>query len=70
MDSFKVGEFVVIRVDTDAEKEASIATVNNLVIPELSNNTHTRSTFESELRRHRCTHLDEVRLILLVPRRD
>ena len=35
MDSFKVGEFVVIRVDTDAEEQASVATVYNLVVAEL-----------------------------------
>ena len=31
----QVRKFVVVRIDTDAEKEAGIATVYNLVVPEL-----------------------------------
>jgi len=31
----QVGQFIVIRINTYAEEEASIATVYNLVIPEL-----------------------------------
>jgi hypothetical protein len=35
MDRLQVCKFVVIRIDTDAEKEACITAVYNLVIPEL-----------------------------------
>lgn len=35
MYGLEVRKFVVIRIDTDTEEKASIATVYNLVIPEL-----------------------------------
>lgn len=35
MDSLKVGEFVVVCVDTDAEEEASVAAVDDFVVAKL-----------------------------------
>ena len=35
MYGLQVRKFIVIRINTDAEKEAGIATVYNLVVPEL-----------------------------------
>jgi len=35
MNSFKIGKFVVIGVHTNAEEEAGISPVDNLVVPEL-----------------------------------
>jgi hypothetical protein len=33
---FEVSEFIVISVDTDAEEEPSVATVDDFVVPELA----------------------------------
>ena len=33
---FEVSEFIVIGVDTDAEKESSVATIDDFVVPELA----------------------------------
>jgi hypothetical protein len=61
----QVRKFVVVRINTHAEKEASIATVYNLVIPELremilfKNRTRTARGF---------AHLDEIGLIFLITR--
>ena len=35
MDGFQVRELVVVRVDADAEEEAGVATVDDLVVAEL-----------------------------------
>ena len=35
MDGFQVCELVVVGVDADAEEEASVATIHDLVVPEL-----------------------------------
>jgi hypothetical protein len=35
MNGFKIGKFVIVGVDADAEKQASISSVHNFVVPEL-----------------------------------
>lgn len=39
MDSLKVRQLVIVRVDTDAKEETSITTVDDLVVPELQSAT-------------------------------
>jgi hypothetical protein len=35
MNGFKIGEFIIVGVDADAEKQASVSPVHNFVVPEL-----------------------------------
>ena len=66
MDSFKIGKFIVIGIDTHTEEKASIATIHYLVILEL----WAMRMRESSLPLLTMTHLHEVGLILLITRCD
>ena len=65
MDSFEIGELVVVRVYADTEEQAGIAAVHDLMIPELA---QPHASAFSYVKTQRTTHLDKVRLVLLVPR--
>lgn len=63
MNSFEVCKLVVIGVDTDAEEEAGVAAVNDLVVAELGALVSISCIYTEKL-----AHLDEVGLVLLVAR--
>jgi hypothetical protein len=65
----QVSELIVIRVNTHAEEEAGIATVYNLVIPELD---ETRQLFMGKRlqNQRRFAYLDKIGLIFLIARRN
>jgi len=65
----QVSELIVIRVNTHAEEEAGIATVYNLVIPELD---EMRQLFMGKRlqNQRRFAYLDKIGLIFLIARRN
>lgn len=66
MDSFEIGKFIVVGIDTHTEEKASIATVHYLVVLELWA-MWMRGSLLSFLT---TTDLYEVGLVLLITRRD
>lgn len=60
MDSFQIGQFVVIRVHAAAEEQTGVAAVDDLVVAELYESNQAYC--------HSGTYLDEVTLVLLVSR--
>jgi hypothetical protein len=69
MYGLQVSKLIVIRVNTHAKEEAGIATVYNLVIPELD---ETRQLFKDKRpqNQRRIAYLDKIGLIFLIARRN
>jgi hypothetical protein len=71
VNGLQVCKLVVIRVNTHAEKEASISTVHNLVIPELRERGKKVGEGLNDKKPDRGNaHLNKIGLVFLVARGD
>jgi hypothetical protein len=73
VNGLQVCKLIVIRVNAHAEEEASIATVHNLVIPELEEGDEIvgqRLNLSQGHRHGEHAYLNEIGLIFLVARRN